>query len=67
VYCRASTVRKLIPSDRLTTASHCDGDSFGGCPLFVEALARAGESVRELEEECSRSPAKSESKKGAES
>jgi hypothetical protein len=67
VYCRASPVRKLIPSDRLTTASHCDGDSFGGCPLFVEALARAGESVRELEEECSRSPAKSESKKGAES
>jgi hypothetical protein len=71
VYCRASPVRKLIPSDRLTTASHCDGDSFGGCPLFVEALARAGESVRELEEEakcsCSSSSAKSESKKGAES
>lgn len=72
VYCRASPVRKLIPSDRLTTASHCDNESFGGCPLFVEALDRAGESVRELEEEakcsCSTSSsAKSESKKGAQS
>lgn len=72
VYCRASPVRKLIPSDRLTTASHCDGESFGGCPLFVEALARAGESVRELEQEaqCSSrtgSPAQSESLKGAKS
>jgi hypothetical protein len=51
VYCRASPVRKLIPSDRLTTASHCDGGAFGTCPLFAEALARAGESVRELDDE----------------
>jgi hypothetical protein len=51
VYCRASPVRKLIPSDRLTTASHCDSENYGTCPLFVEELARAGESLRELEEE----------------
>jgi hypothetical protein len=51
VYCRASPVRKLIPSDRLTTASHCDSQSYGTCPLFAEALARAGATVRELEEE----------------
>jgi hypothetical protein len=71
VYCRASPVRKLIPSDRLTTASHCDSESFGGCPLFVEALTRASECVKELEEEakssCRCSPAQSESKKGAQS
>ena len=51
VYCRASPIRKLIPSDRLTTASHCDSQSFGTCPLYAEALARAGASIRELEEE----------------
>jgi hypothetical protein len=51
VYCRASPVRKLIPSDRLTTASHCDAESYGTCPLFVEALVRAGESVRDLEQQ----------------
>ena len=70
VYCRASAVRKLIPSDRLTTASHCDRQSFGTCPLFAEALARAGASVRELEEEtestCSACPS-SEIVKGAQS
>ncbi|HET7754275.1 MAG TPA: hypothetical protein VFK85_10230 [Anaeromyxobacteraceae bacterium] len=56
VFCRASPVRKLIPSDRVSTASHCDGETFGTCPLFVEALARAGQMVRELDEEtqCSR-------------
>jgi hypothetical protein len=56
VFCRASPVRKLIPSDRVSTASHCDGDAYGTCPLFVEALSRAGQMVRELEEEsqCSR-------------
>ncbi len=42
VYCRASPVRKLIPSDRVSTASHCDTECYGTCPLFVEALARAG-------------------------
>lgn len=70
VYCRASPVRKLIPSDRLTTASHCDSDEHGGCPLFVEALARAGESIRDLEEEqeeqCTSAQA-DQPKKGAQS
>jgi hypothetical protein len=68
VYCRASPVRKLIPSDRLTTASHCDSGEFGACPLFVEALARAGESIRELEEESqSSAPPSESSQKGAQS
>jgi hypothetical protein len=37
VYCRASPVRKLIPSDRVTTASVCDGDCFHACPAYLEA------------------------------
>jgi hypothetical protein len=71
VYCRASPVRKLIPSDRLTTASHCDSQSFGTCPLYAEALARAGASIRELEEEsksiCSECPSSDRTVKGAQS
>lgn len=67
VYCRASPVRKLIPSDRVSTASHCDGESFGTCPLFVEALARAGESVREHEEGKCPFTTSSEAPKGAQS
>jgi hypothetical protein len=70
VYCRASPVRKLIPSDRLTTASHCDAGEYGACPLFVEALARAGEAIRdqELEQEPHGSaPASEPHPKGAKS
>ena len=68
VYCRASPVRKLIPSDRLTTASHCDAGEYGVCPLFVEALTRAGEAVREFEEESqSSAPASVPHLKGAQS
>ena len=47
VYCRASPVRKLIPADRVSTASHCDTECFGTCPLFAEALARSGPSLGE--------------------
>jgi hypothetical protein len=65
VFCRASAIRKLIPSDRLTTASACDGARYGECPLFVEALARAGECVREHERETQSSAA--ETPKGAQS
>ena len=70
VYCRASPVRKLIPSDRVSTASHCDDATFGTCPLFAEALARAGEAVRELEERkctCSPTPHPESTVKGAHS
>ncbi|HTP52303.1 MAG TPA: hypothetical protein VMK42_16555 [Anaeromyxobacteraceae bacterium] len=51
VYCQASPVRKAIPSDRISTASTCDGDAYRGCPLYKEALARALHVIEELEEE----------------
>jgi len=51
VYCQASPVRKPIPSDRISTASTCDGDAYRGCPLYREALARALHVIQELEEE----------------
>jgi hypothetical protein len=40
VFCRAYPVKKLVPLDRVTTASTCEG-CFDECPLFKEALARA--------------------------
>jgi hypothetical protein len=65
VFCKASAIRKLIPSDRLTTASACEGDCYGECPLFVEALARAGACVQEHEREMESSAA--DAPKGAKS
>ena len=47
VFCRAYPVKKPVPIDRVTTASTCEGESFKGCPLFRDALARAGRSVDE--------------------
>jgi hypothetical protein len=44
VFCRAYPVKKPVPIDRVTTASTCEGDAFKECPLFKEALARAGRS-----------------------
>jgi hypothetical protein len=41
VFCRAYPVKKPVPLDRVTTASTCEGETFGECPLFKEALARA--------------------------
>ena len=41
VFCRAYPVKKLVPIDRVTTASTCEGE-YCDCPLFKEALARAG-------------------------
>ncbi len=49
VFCRAYPVKKPVPIDRVTTASTCEGDGFGGCPLYRDALARAGRSVDEKE------------------
>jgi hypothetical protein len=40
VYCQASPVRKLIPSDRISTASRCEADGYRQCPLYREALDR---------------------------
>jgi hypothetical protein len=39
--CRAYPVKKPVPVERVTTASCCDGESFRGCPLYREAVARA--------------------------
>jgi hypothetical protein len=41
VYCRAYPVKKPVPIDQVTTESCCEGE-FKECPLFQEALARAG-------------------------
>lgn len=57
VFCRAYPVKKPVPIDRITTASTCEGDAFKGCPLFRDALARAGKSA--AEEESSSQPAAS--------
>jgi hypothetical protein len=41
VFCRAYPVRKLVPIDRVNTASSCDGDCYQACPLYTEAAARS--------------------------
>jgi hypothetical protein len=41
VFCRAYPVRKLVPIDRVTTASSCEGETFRSCPLYAEAAARS--------------------------
>jgi hypothetical protein len=70
VFCQASAVKKLIPTDRVSTASACEGDAFGTCPLYQEALRRAQRSVEQLEEEEKKAEAelsaetKTEKKKG---
>ncbi|BDG06874.1 hypothetical protein [Anaeromyxobacter oryzae] len=40
VFCRAYPVKKLVPIDRVTTESTCEGDGFRRCPLFQEAYAQ---------------------------
>lgn len=56
VFCRAYPVKKPVPIDRVTTVSTCEGEAFKGCPLFRDALARAGRSV-EPEEPSTSTPA----------
>jgi len=51
VFCQASPQKKLIPSDRISTASTCEGDGFSACALYREALARALHTIEELETE----------------
>ena len=53
VFCRAYPVKKLVPVDRVTTASTCGAESFCDCPLYREALARAGRSPEVEESETS--------------
>jgi hypothetical protein len=45
VFCSAAPVKKLVPSDRLTTASTCEGESFTACPCYRDALDLAHRSV----------------------
>ncbi len=51
VFCQASPQKKLIPSDRISTASACEGDGFTACSLYRDALARALHTIEELETE----------------
>jgi len=36
LYCQAYPVRKMVPLDRLASASPCVGGEFDECPLFRE-------------------------------
>ncbi len=51
VFCQASPQRKLIPSDRISTASACEAEAYRVCPLYREAVARALHVIEEHEEE----------------
>jgi hypothetical protein len=51
VFCEASPVKKLIPSDRVSTASLCEGETYSACPLYREALARHGRILEEVDRE----------------
>jgi hypothetical protein len=54
VFCQASPVKKLIPSDRISTASKCEAGEYRHCPLYREALARALHVIEEHEHEKSK-------------
>lgn len=52
VFCQASPTKKLIPSDRITTASNCEGDEhYRNCPLYRESMDRALNVIEEHEKE----------------
>ena len=51
VFCQATPLKKLIPSDRVSTASACEGDAYGVCPLYRDALARALHTIEDVEAE----------------
>ena len=51
VFCQASPLKKLIPTDRISTASACEGEAYQGCPLYRQAVARALHVIEELEGE----------------
>jgi hypothetical protein len=53
VFCRAVPVKKFVPTDRLTTASTCEGDCYLACQTYREALEHAGQGIREYEAEAS--------------
>jgi hypothetical protein len=41
VFCRAYPVKKLVPIDRVTTASSCEGEGYKACALYAEAASRS--------------------------
>ena len=51
VFCQASPQKKLIPSDRISTASACEAEGYRACPLFRSAMTRALHVIEEHEEE----------------
>ncbi len=51
VFCRASPQKKLIPSDRISTASACEAEGYHGCALYRAAVARALHVIEEHEGE----------------
>ena len=51
VFCQASPQKKLIPTDRISTASACDAEEYRKCPLHRAAMSRALHVSEEHEEE----------------
>ena len=46
---RRFPVKKLVPVDRVITDSACEGEAYGGCPVFREAAARLGHAPADLD------------------
>jgi hypothetical protein len=40
VFCEACPIKKMVPLERIQTASHCFGGDFPNCALFEEIAAR---------------------------
>ncbi len=51
VFCQASPQKKLIPSDRISTASACEAEGYHRCPLYRAVVARAFHVIEEHDEE----------------
>lgn len=51
VFCQASPQKKLIPSDRISTASACEAEGYHHCALYRAAVAGALHVIEEHEEE----------------
>jgi hypothetical protein len=58
VFCQASPQKKLIPSDRISTASACEADGYHKCALFQTTQARALHAIDEFEGEPAPGPGK---------
>ncbi|HET9594650.1 MAG TPA: hypothetical protein VFP65_03665 [Anaeromyxobacteraceae bacterium] len=49
-FCRAFPVKKLVPVHGVVTDSACEGEAYGGCPVFREAAARLGHAPADLDQ-----------------